>query len=599
MADQEESLIDAAVDRLLRRKPVLSDGTLSYTRQQDDLERIQKLDVDTTQGDTFVIVRFPAGDFVNCHDEKWETKTFLMVSEDLRATGSSVFAKLLAPDAQAQARRRVLRHATPPTEAKFVLDLTPQIEGDELVNQVAQLSISDGVRDWWRSRNFLGASGYLVGGHDDNCPDHDELVSIPTGYTYRPGCNRGAPVDIDRITYPSPRKILDYCPIRHRAAILRLLMGIRHEDFVLDSAPRVATMAVIAKIFDCAAVVRDPVMAWFMAEPNDGFIDVNPEDTLKIAWTLELPAITRVAFRVLVVERAIEILGETQEKQTAQTNGGLESIFQRPRGSITEEQAACIQRAAEKLARRASDTIDGLKSNNASHHLGIINQVHHDAAETARRQAYIHEIVDKAMVENPAVYWVIARDERNRARYVSTEKLVPMSDIYRDMLPAQRILTVYFWYSAANIAYIDGISNTPPQAVSQIGDGPHHAQERLPDIPLTFRAEVSNAIKKFKNEWVCPDLEVPMQESIPMILSLKNDELQFLPAWAGGLGDGAEAGQSTAENDPRAGTVAVPEERSLAATSSQMTGVEDRTARLSLTTDDDSDDEIMQDYYIV
>jgi hypothetical protein len=49
-------------------------------------------------------------------------------------------------------------------------------------------------------------------------------------------------------------EILDYCPIRHRAGIERLLQVIEGKEPRLDSAPKVWTLAVLAKYFDCAPV---------------------------------------------------------------------------------------------------------------------------------------------------------------------------------------------------------------------------------------------------------------------------------------------------------------------------------------------------------
>lgn len=49
-------------------------------------------------------------------------------------------------------------------------------------------------------------------------------------------------------------EVLDYCPIRHRAGIERLLQVIEGKNPRLDSAPKMWTLAVLAKYFDCACV---------------------------------------------------------------------------------------------------------------------------------------------------------------------------------------------------------------------------------------------------------------------------------------------------------------------------------------------------------
>jgi hypothetical protein len=55
--------------------------------------------------------------------------------------------------------------------------------------------------------------------------------------------------------HPGDDEILDYCPIRHRAGIERLLQVIEGKDPRLDSAPKVWTLAILAKYFDCASTV--------------------------------------------------------------------------------------------------------------------------------------------------------------------------------------------------------------------------------------------------------------------------------------------------------------------------------------------------------
>lgn len=181
-----------------------------------------------------------------------------MESEQLLATGSSVFANLLSPKAQAQTRRRLKGDYG---MHQYVLDLTPEVEGDESASEVEQLSLSAGVIDWWRSHYFLHISKYLVAGHDDNCPYHLEAFLADEENKEITASTEGQ-IDIEKLEYPRSRQILDYCPIRHRAAILRLLLAIRGNDLVLNSASRVVTMTVIAKQFDCVKIVVCLHHAW-------------------------------------------------------------------------------------------------------------------------------------------------------------------------------------------------------------------------------------------------------------------------------------------------------------------------------------------------
>ena len=50
---------------------------------------------------------------------------------------------------------------------------------------------------------------------------------------------------------PFRPRVLDYCPIRHRAGIERLLQVIEKKEPRLDSATKVWTLAVLGKYFDC------------------------------------------------------------------------------------------------------------------------------------------------------------------------------------------------------------------------------------------------------------------------------------------------------------------------------------------------------------
>lgn len=56
-------------------------------------------------------------------------------------------------------------------------------------------------------------------------------------------------IKVDQTSVP------EYCPIRHRAGIGRLLRVLEGKDPRLDSAPKVWTLFVLAKYFDCTAAV--------------------------------------------------------------------------------------------------------------------------------------------------------------------------------------------------------------------------------------------------------------------------------------------------------------------------------------------------------
>ncbi|KAI0022147.1 hypothetical protein F4780DRAFT_204103 [Xylariomycetidae sp. FL0641] len=327
--DGNGDLIDRSIRRLEREK----DSKPHFL----DLWRLQHIESILREGDTLVIVKFPSQsrDCTDCSGYPWKTKEIRIWSEKLLATGSSVFASMLTPVRQARIRRHLKR---PPSDldCQYILDLTPSDEGEDSAALLMELSLPQSIRDWPSSEAKLGVSNAFVGGHDDRCHDHD---------------GRGRTRDL---------QLEDYCPIRHRASILRLLLHINGEDVVLDSASRVYTLVGVAKSLDCTHAIRDAVLVWFLAENNTSFIDYNPEAALDIAWTLELEDVARAAFRLLVVENALEILAAPST--TAPRAREPLSVFGRRRGDLAEEPATSVQHAGQRVAQRIQRELAMLRS---------------------------------------------------------------------------------------------------------------------------------------------------------------------------------------------------------------------------------------------
>ncbi|KAI8635229.1 hypothetical protein F5Y19DRAFT_469097 [Xylariaceae sp. FL1651] len=545
------SLIDASINRLLRETTAFEINAEAFSREQQDHKRLRQLNLLDTSGDTLVIVGFPTGDFVDCCGYKWETKEFYMDSKQLLDTGSAVFTRLLSPEAQIQTRRRTNRDAHSLKPATFILDLTPRDEGDDSAHLLIQLSLSAGVTDWWLSHDISGISKYLVSGHDENCPDHNH-VPVSCFKILCVSGERPSSRDLSDLDYSELRKIPDYCPIRHRAAILRLLTAIAHGEVVLNSAPRVATMAVIAKSFGCEHVVRDSVLGWFMADPNQDFVDINTEDSLKIGWTLELPAITRVAFQILVVERAISILGNNRDSGI---NAPRLSIFGRPCGSVTEEQETCIQHAAQKLAQRVEDLWARLNSPDLTEYPSItrflnIEEEPQTKALSGALRKYIGTIFTEAAIIDSSED--LSHIDRNRARYVPKLNRIPIKEIYDSLSPTQRILTPHFWNRLARLVnsrhLLDNQISSSTIIFGKETFGKHEISEsylaKLTFLQTTlenFHTEFSAAVDKLMHTWIFTDLEVNILLTGPLALCLSDEEFKFLPLWAGGLDDGTGA----------------------------------------------------------
>jgi hypothetical protein len=199
------------------------------------------------EGDTIVLISYPGdAELYDPAGFKISSNSHRVHSNKLLATGSSVFEKLLGHSAQQRAQKRAGYTTTNPlpTGVKYVLDLTPPVEGDEAVELTSDLSCPLGIRHWATTVKLLEGDSRLVNGRDEytksyNYPAKDEDGDMsPTGnYAVH------------------PEDIPEYCPVRHRAGIERLLRIIEGQDPRLDSAPKIWTLAVLAKYFDCKKIV--------------------------------------------------------------------------------------------------------------------------------------------------------------------------------------------------------------------------------------------------------------------------------------------------------------------------------------------------------
>ncbi|KAI1465873.1 uncharacterized protein F4812DRAFT_437914, partial [Daldinia caldariorum] len=582
------SLIDAAIDQLLKDQPSKDDTDyLSKSREKSDLTRLLHVHVECASGDTLVIVDFPSG-YLSCGREEWTQKRFLVHSEKLLATGSKVFANLLSPAKQARLLKRV-RLTGETALPKFVIDLTPSFEGDDLAAQLMELSLPPGVTDWWMSKERLDISQYLVSGHDDHCPCHDEVAldcRKKSTYTQPERPRIFLPdIDLDDIEPSESRAIDDYCPIRHRVNIIRLLLAIEGFDLVLNSAPRVYTLTVIANILDCTSVIRDSVYMWLLTEPNSEFIDINTEIAFKIAWTLKIDSITKAAFRILVVERALDTLATQPRAQEDRY-----TVFGRPRVDLPDDLQTIVQYAAQKLADRVHQTLAKLKSDQfyntfkiseyqkfmeaggviraalsntdpspdnslpTSEPDGIRDQLLTELLDSfltlfTSLQEYKDLVLERAMCAITGYHHDNDYD-RDRQCYVEGSRRTAGYRITEKFSEAQHLLTPWFWEHLASYAadkegqcypdrflaqYVSDFNNNGVKATSYLYKSGSRENFRLEE----FRAELHQALVGLWSSWTKREFEVPLTRTGHIVLGLTEDELQYLPLWAGGLNDGS------------------------------------------------------------
>ncbi|KAK2606088.1 hypothetical protein QQS21_003483 [Conoideocrella luteorostrata] len=366
-----------------------------------DLFMVHAVEFELNQGDTLVYVDVPnmpkdPRKVADCDNIAYRSQAFRVHSEKLRATGSTKFAEMLGPTYQFRIQRRRKMVNKLPDGVKYLLDLTPPAEGDELVFQMTETSLTPGIMDWWTSYRYHGAEIGLVAGHDDICcckrqmsdytgfgPDEDERFDKDGCRLPKPLGTAAAlpPLPVEMVRYkeegreklhetPEYRKIPDYCPIRHRNSIIRLMIMLEGREIPLDSANRVWMLVAVAKILDCTSVVRDRVAQWIMQDRNCRFIEVLPEEALKIGYDLHLQDVTQTAFRILVNEMALQEAatghGSAPKRARPRT-----TIFGRRTGECSDELNNIIQHAARALVERVTVTHTELQSEDLFDRWGI------------------------------------------------------------------------------------------------------------------------------------------------------------------------------------------------------------------------------------
>lgn len=261
---------------------------------------LHNIESELCKGDVLIFVDFPlvsAGEPKNdCFGHEWSSVQFRVSSHKLRATGSSKFADMLGANYQSRIQRKRNLLNKLPQGITFVLDLTPPSKGEDLISQVREIALTPGITGWWTASEKHGVDGHLAFGHDDVCtcseesaedgkeilkysfdddadlnlkeedywlglhrPDNLSLLSRtqhevkPYVHQWFTGWKRGVKQTAGSV--PTYRKIPDYCPVRHRVGILRLMSIIEERPVMIDSAPLAWTLAAVANIFGCAGEV--------------------------------------------------------------------------------------------------------------------------------------------------------------------------------------------------------------------------------------------------------------------------------------------------------------------------------------------------------
>ncbi|PQE09896.1 hypothetical protein CJF31_00003788 [Rutstroemia sp. NJR-2017a BVV2] len=397
-------------------QPTDSPDTM-YTKhelQMRDIDSVQYSKQLLEEGDTLVYVSYPADiSFYDSNGLNQPYKIYRVNSERMKNTGSSRFTRMFEDWPQHIARKRKgLLKCPLPEGIKYVLDLTPLEEGDEAVELVSELSCSPGIRNWYDSMTRCGVPPKLVAG-DDDVPRHaivppkvaaqfnlkitqsdrsrpttaswvsqENIDPFPEPYSantlaenetswdapnaLQEALRRSVADALSAHSSPSiteeahatsnviKKEVADYCPIRHRMGIENLLLIIQGKEPILDSAPKLWTLFVLAKYYDCTSAIVDHVTSWLLVENNIKFLEILPEASLNIGLGLKMPMITRASFAVLVSEGAFRLACQSSDKPESG------SRLVRAQEELDEDLLNIVQHASQDFYDRIQETTTDL-----------------------------------------------------------------------------------------------------------------------------------------------------------------------------------------------------------------------------------------------
>ncbi|PVH77237.1 hypothetical protein DL98DRAFT_274703 [Cadophora sp. DSE1049] len=477
-----------------------------------DANAIQYTKSQLNEGDTLVYVRYPNGRSV--YDVTgFRLSDMHKVHSDKLKAASPIFKEALENDwTQHRCRRRNKLLHSLPDGIRYVLDLTPPEEGDDALALTAELSCSLGIRRWYKSEHTGVATAHgLVGGKDETTI-HPDLKEDKTSDPPSPGDvqeiidTAGAAATANTVAeingvgdsdfafktaleqsrklsqhkasqesdytrdYSEKKEVdtLDYCPIRHRTGIERLLQIIEGKDPRLDSAPKVWTLAVLAKHFECHNAVVDYIVTWMIAEPNCKIFEILPEDCLRIGILLQNEVVTRYAFTVLVSEEAFRV-GTTRSESTNQPNtnypaGKQVTKFGRARESLDEDTLNLIQHAGRNFHARIEQEVQLLLKPNMNwlHALPEFSKIlkfkeflETRASADDQRSQNVKKIIDNLIhYIRGRLLWCFYQplddserkgwnDHRGQERHELNA--VPSDDIYTALAENEKLMTRFYW----------------------------------------------------------------------------------------------------------------------------------------------------------
>ena len=552
--------------------------------------------VDNTS--VLAVVKFPADDQPNmaCDGNRWQDLTLRMNHQKLVNLGSSKINAMLEPRYQARILRRLGLTGLPPG-IEYILDFTPPAEGAELADLTAALWLPRMAKLWFLAGHYIpdpiieqspdswssetrrlaekAVGACLALGHDDVCRHGFCLVDSAQWEINKdiPGIFEDDSLvgeDGKRASFIPPfRKIEDYCPIRHRVAIMRVLRAINGDGMLLNSAARMWTVARTAIHMEAPQVVVDFVTQWLIAPPNTKFLEICPEKAFQLALDLKIPSVLITTFKILVSELAVDLAAPVPSPirpPRSWTQRKRDDYGDFPSDPVDYAARAFVERMTGHLEMLRSDTVfdrldppiiewkwlKGLGrkiDHSTSISLGISYDLLVESLITVQHRRVTHALQDPI-----SPYRLVQAVEAQRRHYLSKTERAPLEVVYHSLSPSQKALTPFFWRSLGvhrdfhswEYAFNKGqsllsiASEFNKLLMEEISKG--HIQTSCETFNLgVFYHQLKKAITALCDSFLYREREDPIQLVLSdhLLSNLNEAELNYLPIWANGLDDGS------------------------------------------------------------
>ena len=436
------------------------------------------------------------------------------------ALHSPYFEKAFGPSNQHRVLRRRGLVNKLPAGIKYVLDLTPPMEGDDAVYLMTELCCSAGVRRWFQSAKRWNVSKRLVGGKDEtstepilestgsqapqgveqseiqntNGTNTEAVMDLSAGEGVKGGVSvpfevtpsmNVAPSTVGEVqmpTAPTAKKKLvssrqtadslplEYTAVRHRSAIERVLVAaVEGLDPRIDSAPKLWTTFAVAKYFEIThSPLTDYIVSWLRATPNSYFLEVLPETSQKIADGLQCEDLCRDVFAILVGEEA---LGNVCGARLQARGRPACSVYGRRREDLHEDYQTRIEYASKSFVDRVNSRFDELVDErmiwlDQIPAFSVLSDLEGGMIDDDRTIEDLKKSL-RAYVRG-RIYWIGCRTYQNLRGPVPDTKFIG-SDLfptasftatYNGLLLRERIFTQSFWKTLQLHDFSQGNINT-------------------------------------------------------------------------------------------------------------------------------------------